>query len=50
LLLFLGEDEVGSLTVSDVNDDITIVKPNGNTEGISFQIKGMFVCFWLIFY
>jgi hypothetical protein len=46
--LFLREDEVGSVTVSAVNYVIMTVKPNGNVEGIAFQIKGMFVCFWLV--
>jgi hypothetical protein len=38
--MFLREDEVGSMTPGIINDDITIIKANGNVEGIAFQIKG----------
>ena len=38
--MFLREDEVGSMTHGTVNNDITVVKSNGNVEGIAFQIKG----------
>ena len=38
--MLLQEDEVGSMMHGTINNDITIIKSNGNVEGIAFQIKG----------